>query len=65
MNTIDYLQDALSGEMALQSMYNQLAMDISKPDIRQLFIQLRDTKMQHITQIQHQIEQLMRQGLKD
>ena len=31
-------------------------------DVRQLFRQLRDAKMQHITQLQHQIHRLMQQG---
>lgn len=62
MNTLDQLQDALSGEMMLQAMYNQHAVNVTTPDVRQLFTQMRDDKMQHITQLQQQIQQLMQQG---
>lgn len=63
MNTIDMLQDVLSGEMMLQSMYNHHAVNIAtSPDVRQLFIQMRDMKMQHITQLQQQIQQMQQQG---
>jgi len=60
MNTLDMLQDALSGEMKMQMMYNQHAVNIANPpDVRQLFIQMRDTKMQNITQLQQQIQQMI------
>lgn len=62
MNTLDQLQDVLSGETMLQAMYNHHAVNIMTPDVRQLFTQMRDAKMQHITQLQQQIQQLMQQG---
>lgn len=63
MNTLDLLQDALVGEITLQSMYNHHAVNISTPpDVRQLFFQMRDAKMQHITELQQRIQQLMQQG---
>lgn len=62
MNTLNQLQDSLTGEIMLQAMYNHHAMTIMAPDVRQLFFQLRDAKMQHITQLQQQIQQLMQQG---
>ncbi len=59
MNTYDMLQDVLSREKLLQSMYNYHAVNISSPpDVRQLFIQMRDMKMQHITQLQQEIQQI-------
>lgn len=62
MNTLDMLQDVLAGEIMLQSMYNHHAVKISTPaDVRQLFIQMREAKMQNITQLQQQIQQ-MQQG---
>ena len=64
MNVLDQLQDALSGEVTLQSMYNHHMVNIATPEIRQLFQQMRDAKMQHITQLQQQIMQLMAQGWK-
>ena len=38
--------------MMLQSMYNKYMMDISNPEVRQLFTQLRDEEMRNITQLQ-------------
>ncbi|MDF9407687.1 PA2169 family four-helix-bundle protein [Pelotomaculum isophthalicicum JI] len=62
MNTLDKLQDSLQGEMMLQSMYNKHMMDITNPEIRQLFTQMRDAKMQNVTQLQQEIQQMMLQG---
>ncbi|KXG73758.1 ferritin family protein [Thermotalea metallivorans] len=62
MNTMDFLQDSLQNEMMLQSMYNKYMMEISNPEIRQLFTQLRDAKMQNITQLQQEIKNMMKQG---
>jgi len=62
MNVLDQLQDALSGEVALQSMYNRHMTEIATPEIRQLFMQMRDAKMQHVTRLQGEIKQLMDQG---
>ncbi|TEB15335.1 hypothetical protein Psfp_02252 [Pelotomaculum sp. FP] len=62
MNTLDKLQDSLQGEMMLQSMYNKYMMDITNPEIRQLFTQMRDAKMQNVTQLQQEIQQMMLQG---
>lgn len=62
MNTLDQLQEVLSGEIGLQAMYNHHAVNIMTPDVRQLFTQMRDDKTQNITQLQQQIQQLMQQG---
>ncbi len=62
MNTLDKLQDSLQGEMMMQSMYNKHMMDIIIPEIRQLFTQMRDAKMQNVTQLQQEIQQMMLQG---
>ncbi len=60
MNTLDMLQDALAGEIMLQEKYNHHAVNISTPpDVRQLFIQMREAKMQNVTQLQQQIQQMM------
>jgi rubrerythrin len=64
LNTLDQHQDSLAGEMMMQAMYNHHAMDIMAPDVRQLFFQMRDAKMQHITQLQQQIQQMMQQGMQ-
>ncbi len=63
MNTIDMLQDALAVEIMLQEKYNHHAVNISTPpDVRQLFIQMREAKMQNVTQLQQQIQQMMQQS---
>jgi len=56
MNTIDFLQDYLQDEMMLQSMYNNYMMKISNPEVRQLFMQLRDGKMKNVTQLQQETQ---------
>ncbi|WP_238456452.1 spore coat protein [Desulfotruncus arcticus] len=62
MNTLDKLQDALQDEMMLQSLYNKHMVDITNPEVRQLFTQMRDTKMQNITRLQQEIQQMMQAG---
>ena len=62
MNTLDRLQDALQGELMLQSMYNKHMMDIINPEVRQMFTQMRDAKMQNITRLQQEIQQIMQAG---
>jgi hypothetical protein len=62
LNTLDKLHDSLQGEMMLQSMYNKYMMDITNPEIRQLFTQMRDAKMQNVTQLQQEIQEMMLQG---
>ncbi len=56
MNNIDLLQDSMQGEMMLQSLYNKYMMEINNPEVRQLFTQLRDTKMKDISQLQQEIK---------
>lgn len=46
----------------LQSMYNKYMMEISNPEVRQLFTQLRDSKMKNISQLQQEIKSMMEQG---
>ena len=59
MNKHDKLHDILETEISMQMLYNQYMMKITNPEIRQLFSQFRDEHMQHITQIQQQVQQLM------
>lgn len=59
MNNLDKLHDILETEMADQMLYNHYMLQITNPDVRQLFTQFRDEHMQHITQIQQQVQQLM------
>ncbi|KOY64476.1 hypothetical protein [Clostridium sporogenes] len=62
MNNMDFLHDSLQDEMMLQSMYNKYMMEISNPEVRQLFTQLRDSKMKNISQLQQEIKTMMDQG---
>lgn len=62
MNTMDQLNDVLQDEKMLQSMYNKYMMEISNPEVRQLFTQFRDAKMQNISQLQQEIQTMMGQG---
>ncbi|WP_242568132.1 spore coat protein [Clostridium botulinum] len=48
--------------MVLQSMYNKYMMEISNPEVRQLFTQLRDSKMKNISQLQQEIKTMIDQG---
>lgn len=60
MNTLDYLQDLLQDEMMMESMYNKHMMEImNPPEVRQLFTQMRDVKMGHVTQLQGEIQKIM------
>ncbi|MBU0904736.1 MAG: DUF2383 domain-containing protein [Planococcaceae bacterium] len=58
MNKHDKLHDMLETEMSIQMLYNKYMMKITNPEVRQLFSQFRDEHMQHITQIQQQVQQL-------
>ena len=55
MNNLNMLHDMLHAEMMNQSMYNKYMMDIQNPEVRQMFMQMRDGKMQQITQLQQEI----------
>ena len=62
MNKLDMLNDILEDEMMAEEKYNKHMMEIIDPEVRQLFTQMRDAKMQHITQLQQEIEKMMQQG---
>lgn len=59
MQNIDYLQDMLQCEIKNQELYNKYAVDIQNPEIRQMFIQFRDNKMQQISRLQNKIKNLI------
>ncbi|MBM7647812.1 rubrerythrin [Bacillus ectoiniformans] len=58
MNKLDKLHDIVETEMAYQMLYNKYMLQITNPEVRQLFTQLRDEHMQHVTQLQQQVQQL-------
>jgi len=62
MNNIDLLRDALQDEMMLQTMYNKHMIEITNPEVRQIFTQFRDTKLQNLTQLQQEIKDMLRGG---
>lgn len=62
MNTVDLLQDVLQDEMILQTLYNKHMIETTNPEARQLFTQLRDTKLQNLSQLQEEIKNRMKQG---
>ena len=53
------MNDMLHTEMLNQSMYSKYMMEIQKPELRQMLIQMRDGKMQQITQLQQEIKNMM------
>lgn len=59
MNNLNMLQDILYTEMMNESMYNKYMMDIQNPEVRQMFMQMRDGKIQQITQLQQEIQKAM------
>lgn len=59
MDNLNMLNDMLHTEMMNQSMYNKYMMDIQNPEVRQMFMQMRDSKMQQITQQQQEIKNIM------
>jgi ferritin-like metal-binding protein YciE len=59
MNEIHELNDMLHTEMMNQSIYNKYMMEIQNPELRQMIIQMRDGKMQQITQLQQEIKNMM------
>lgn len=58
MNNLSKLNDMLHTEMMNQSMYNKYMMEIQKTELRQMFMQMRDSKMQQITQLQQEIKNM-------
>lgn len=59
MNDLDKLNDLLGTEMMSQKLYNKYMLQVAMPEARQLFTQLRDGKMQQVTQLQLEIKNRM------
>lgn len=59
MNDLNKLNDMLHTEMMNQSMYNKYMMKIQNPELRQMLMQMRDGKLQQVTQLQHEIKNMM------
>ena len=59
MDELSKLNDIMQTEITNHMSYNKYLLQIQKPELRQMLTQLRDGKMQHITQLQQQIKNLM------
>ncbi|MCO1602116.1 DUF2383 domain-containing protein [Desulfosporosinus nitroreducens] len=59
MMNMHMLNDILHTEMMNQMSYNKYMMDIQNPEMRQMFMQMRDSKMQQVTQLQQEIKNMM------
>ncbi len=59
MMNMNMLNDVLYTEMMNQMQYNKYMMDIQNPELRQMFMQMRDSKMQQIAQLQQEIQKMM------
>lgn len=59
MDNLSMLNDVLHTEMMNQMQYNKYMMDVQNPELRQMFMQMRDGKMQQITQLQQEIKNMM------
>ena len=59
MNNLNKFNDMLHTEMMNQAMYNKYMMQIQNPEVRQMFMQMREGKMQQITQLQQEIKKMM------
>lgn len=59
MMNMHMLNDILHTEMTNQMNYNKYMMDIQNPEMRQMFMHMRDSKMQQVTQLQQEIKNMM------
>jgi len=59
MNDINKLNDMLHTEMMSQMKYNKYMMEVLNPEVRQMLMQMRDGKMQQVTQLQQEISKMM------
>lgn len=55
MDSLNFLQDALEDKIRNQVFYNDAAVRVNNPTVRQLFIKLRDEEMRHIDVLQKEI----------
>lgn len=56
MKEADMLKDLLEYKVAVQKSYNENALNILNPEVRQLFIQMRDDETRAIVKLQQKIE---------
>jgi ferritin-like metal-binding protein YciE len=58
MKNVSKLEDMLHMEMATQALYNKYMLEIENPELRQMFTQMRDGKVQQITKLQQEIKSM-------
>lgn len=56
MEDIDMLKDVLQYRIINQVSYNESLLNVRNPEVRHVFVQLRDDEMRDITRIQQKIE---------
>lgn len=59
MINLSMLNDMLHTEKTNQMLYNKHMMEIQNPEVRQMFMQMRDNKMQQVTQLQQEMKSRM------
>lgn len=55
MDNFDILNDVLENKILSQSFYNDAAIQVRNPVVRQMFIKFRDEEMKHIEVVQKEI----------
>ncbi len=58
MNDTEILRDLLEYKISNQLFYNESIIHMENPEVRQLFMQMRDDEMRYITKLQQKIERL-------
>jgi rubrerythrin len=58
MKEADILKDLLHYKISSEKEFNEIAINVRNPEVRQLFIQMRDDEMRHIARIQQKIERV-------
>ncbi|MGE4353417.1 MAG: DUF2383 domain-containing protein [Oscillospiraceae bacterium] len=58
-SNLNMLYDLLQTEIMNECQYNRYMMDIQNPEVRQMLMQMRDGKLQQVTQLQQEIKTLM------
>lgn len=58
MKEQDIVKDLLQMVTSMQIYFNERAINIRNPEVKHLFIQMRDDKMRNISKLQQKIERL-------
>lgn len=58
MKELDIYRDILQYRISSQTFYNENLIAVRNPEIRQLFVQLRDDEMRAVVKLQQKIDRL-------